>query len=102
MSAALATAPPGAPETEIYNSAQDDGAGGLPKVGSSLASGTSSVASDHYHKPSLDVTRGTATSLAQLTNGLAGRFYLCYQRVESLNGIRGSKSRCPKNQMTWK
>lgn len=48
VSDALATAPAGAPETEVYNSAQDDGVGGLAKVGSPLASGTSSTASDHY------------------------------------------------------
>ncbi len=33
---------------EIYNSEQDDGAGGLPKAGAPLPTGTSGAASDHF------------------------------------------------------
>ncbi len=40
--------PAGAPRGEIYNSAQDDGTGGLPKYGSPLPPETSTNASDHY------------------------------------------------------
>ena len=38
----------GAPAGEIYNSAQDDGIGGLSKAGSALPSGTSLAATDHF------------------------------------------------------
>jgi len=37
----------GSPAGEIYNSARDDGVGGLPKVGSPLPTGTSTAATDH-------------------------------------------------------
>jgi hypothetical protein len=40
--------PQGLPAAEVYNSAQDDGVGGLPKLGSPLPASTSSSASDHY------------------------------------------------------
>lgn len=40
--------PAGAPRGEIYNSALDDGVGGLPKYGSPLPPETSTNASDHY------------------------------------------------------
>jgi endonuclease/exonuclease/phosphatase family metal-dependent hydrolase len=40
--------PAGAPRGEIYNSALDDGTGGLPKYGSPLPPETSTNASDHY------------------------------------------------------
>jgi hypothetical protein len=44
----LANSSLGGPQPEVYNSAQDDGMGGLPKTGSALATGVSAVASDHY------------------------------------------------------
>ncbi len=40
--------PAGVPQGEVYNSAQDDGVGGLPKYGSPPGSATSTNASDHY------------------------------------------------------
>lgn len=40
--------PAGAPRGEIYNSAMDDGTGGLPKYGAPLPPETSTNASDHY------------------------------------------------------
>jgi endonuclease/exonuclease/phosphatase family metal-dependent hydrolase len=48
VSTELWTSPLGLPTAEIYNSAQDDGVGGLAKAGLPLPSGTSSTASDHY------------------------------------------------------
>lgn len=44
----IVNSPYGAPAGEIYNSAQDDGSGGRPKYGSTLAPETSTNASDHY------------------------------------------------------
>lgn len=40
--------PAGSPRGEIYNSARDDGTGGLPKYGALLPPETSTNASDHY------------------------------------------------------
>lgn len=47
LSQEIRESPYGAPVGEIYNSARDDGTGGLPKYGPPLASGTSGTASDH-------------------------------------------------------
>ena len=48
ISSEIKNSPYGAPQGEVYNSVHDDGAGGLPKVGSALPSGTSDTASDHF------------------------------------------------------
>lgn len=47
-SEALSSSPQGAPQSEVYDSAFDDGSGGLPKWGSPLPAGTSTTASDHF------------------------------------------------------
>lgn len=44
----IMSSPYGAPVGEVYNSARDDGVGGLPKYGSPLPTNTSALASDHY------------------------------------------------------
>ena len=48
VSTALWSSALGLPQAEVYNSASDDGVGGLPKLGSALPASVSSVASDHY------------------------------------------------------
>jgi endonuclease/exonuclease/phosphatase family metal-dependent hydrolase len=61
--------PLGSPAGEIYNSARDDGVGGLPKVGSPLPSGTSTTATDHLLVfADLQMEEGTASC----TNGADG------------------------------
>lgn len=47
-STALYDSPQGAPRSEVYDTAYDDGVGGLPKYGAPPAAGTSTTASDHY------------------------------------------------------
>lgn len=48
FSGQIMDSPYGAPVGEIYNSAQDDGSGGLTKYGSPLAASTSTNSSDHF------------------------------------------------------
>ncbi len=72
--------------TEIYNSALDTIGGGLPKVGSPLAAGTSATASDHYAVfADLELDPPEPYGFAQVGESI----------VENFDGFTGSRAPSP-------